>query len=415
MSKLKALVPEYLKDFTCIGSNCEETCCKNWKITVDKETYKKYKRLKNNDFHPLKDNKVIKNKKSISNEDYAIINLDKNNEKYCPFLNEDLLCNIYTNLGEDYMCDTCKTYPREFSFVDDELEISLVPSCPEAARKILYSPNGICFEHIELDYQKYMDYKKRIYTKGRFLSKNAHKYFWNIRIASITILQNRNIDIVSRLTFLGILYKKVNALIKQKNYQLIDDEIIKFVNTVEHLNDNSLLDSLSENKFQQALLCKEIILGLENISLKNKDSAISIFINSTIDFFKKREDADKLLNEYNFIIKNKIRPFFDSDTGSMMIENYLVNKYFLDLMPFTYPDDMWKSLIVLCGDYFIIKSLMLRIAKDNDSIKEDDFFSIVCSVSRSLTHNSHYYHYLIENIENWEPDTLGGIYTLINN
>ena len=84
-------------------------------------------------------------------------------------------------------------------------------------------------------------------------------------------------------------------------------------------------------------------------------------------------------------------------------------------MPFTYPDDMWKSLIVLCGDYFIIKSLMLRIAKDNDSIKEDDFFSIVCSVSRSLTHNSHYYHYLIENIENWELDTLGGIYTLINN
>lgn len=62
MSKLKALVPEYLKDFTCIGSTCEETCCKNWKITVDKETYKKYKRLKNNDFHPLKDNKVIKNK-----------------------------------------------------------------------------------------------------------------------------------------------------------------------------------------------------------------------------------------------------------------------------------------------------------------------------------------------------------------
>ena len=47
MSKLKALVPQYLKDFTCIGSNCEETCCKNWKITVDKETYKKYKRLKN--------------------------------------------------------------------------------------------------------------------------------------------------------------------------------------------------------------------------------------------------------------------------------------------------------------------------------------------------------------------------------
>lgn len=64
------------------------------------------------------------------------------------------------------MCDTCKTYPRHFNSVDDELEMSLTPSCPEAARKILYSPNGICFEHIELDYQKYMNYKKGYIQKA---------------------------------------------------------------------------------------------------------------------------------------------------------------------------------------------------------------------------------------------------------
>ena len=26
------LIPEYVKKFKCIGSECEDTCCKGWRI-----------------------------------------------------------------------------------------------------------------------------------------------------------------------------------------------------------------------------------------------------------------------------------------------------------------------------------------------------------------------------------------------
>ena len=40
------LVPEYYKQFQCIGGACEDTCCAGWNITVDKPTYQKYKKVK---------------------------------------------------------------------------------------------------------------------------------------------------------------------------------------------------------------------------------------------------------------------------------------------------------------------------------------------------------------------------------
>ena len=30
---------EYLNDFKCIGSACENTCCSGWDIVVEKKTY----------------------------------------------------------------------------------------------------------------------------------------------------------------------------------------------------------------------------------------------------------------------------------------------------------------------------------------------------------------------------------------
>ena len=39
---MKIRVPEYFKDFKCIASECEDTCCAGWGIVIDDETYKKY-------------------------------------------------------------------------------------------------------------------------------------------------------------------------------------------------------------------------------------------------------------------------------------------------------------------------------------------------------------------------------------
>jgi len=41
--KLSALMPRFVERFRCIGPRCEDTCCSDWAIYVDKKTYKAYR------------------------------------------------------------------------------------------------------------------------------------------------------------------------------------------------------------------------------------------------------------------------------------------------------------------------------------------------------------------------------------
>ena len=35
--------PDYYEDFTCIADRCSFTCCREWKIGVDEDTFAKWK------------------------------------------------------------------------------------------------------------------------------------------------------------------------------------------------------------------------------------------------------------------------------------------------------------------------------------------------------------------------------------
>lgn len=38
MEKVKMILPTYVDKFRCIGGKCEDNCCIEWDIDVDKET-----------------------------------------------------------------------------------------------------------------------------------------------------------------------------------------------------------------------------------------------------------------------------------------------------------------------------------------------------------------------------------------
>jgi len=39
-------VLDYYDKFECIRSDCEDSCCSGWQVAIDKNTYRKYKKLK---------------------------------------------------------------------------------------------------------------------------------------------------------------------------------------------------------------------------------------------------------------------------------------------------------------------------------------------------------------------------------
>ena len=125
---MKIKIPYYYNDFRCISSKCSDTCCAGWQIIIDDKTYSLYKNVSSEFGNRL--NSSITN--TEDNEHSFILEGDN-----CPFLNDNLLCDIYTNLGEDSLCYTCKTFPRIINEYASLREISLSMSCPEACRLLL--------------------------------------------------------------------------------------------------------------------------------------------------------------------------------------------------------------------------------------------------------------------------------------
>ena len=125
--------PDYYKEFSCIAGACPDTCCAGWQIVIDDKSLKKYKRVKGTFRNRLHNDIDWKEK------------VFRQYEKRCAFLNEDSLCDIYSEVGKRMLCDTCRKYPRHIEEFEGLREYSLSLSCPEAARILLGKREKVTF------------------------------------------------------------------------------------------------------------------------------------------------------------------------------------------------------------------------------------------------------------------------------
>ncbi|WP_036606339.1 flagellin lysine-N-methylase [Oribacterium sp. P6A1] len=128
--------PDYYDDFHCIGGECSFTCCQEWKISVDRQTKKKWRSvtapgdLKQNGRLPS----GLSEHSSLSQfikkvDDTDVIGLLP--DMKCPFLDCDHLCRLVKEHGEEMLSVTCHEFPRENHAFPDRTEKALVSCCPE--------------------------------------------------------------------------------------------------------------------------------------------------------------------------------------------------------------------------------------------------------------------------------------------
>lgn len=111
--------------FVCIGGDCPETCCQGWEVDIDDDTFDLYMHTKG-EFG----DKLRSNLKTVDGDHYFPATLHGN----CPFLRKDGLCDIYSHLGEDALCEICSSYPRYYQECGDYLQTDLSLSCMEVGR-----------------------------------------------------------------------------------------------------------------------------------------------------------------------------------------------------------------------------------------------------------------------------------------
>ncbi|MGG2063833.1 hypothetical protein [Bacillus sp. S14(2024)] len=71
------LVPQYMQQFSCIGSECEDSCCIGWRVDVDEDTYKKYQKSRDLELKPLLKKNVTRQRSNPSSTSYAKIKMEK--------------------------------------------------------------------------------------------------------------------------------------------------------------------------------------------------------------------------------------------------------------------------------------------------------------------------------------------------
>lgn len=83
--------PTFYKEFSCIAGACPDTCCAGWQIMIDEKSLQKYRRFKG----PFR-NRLHND---IDWKEHFFCQYDKR----CAFLNEDNLCDIYSEAGKDML------------------------------------------------------------------------------------------------------------------------------------------------------------------------------------------------------------------------------------------------------------------------------------------------------------------------
>lgn len=149
---MKTAYHEFYKDFKCIADKCPDSCCKEWDVVVDDDSYIKYKNA---------DGAFGEKLRSVMTIDADGDRIFTLNNNRCPFWNKDMLCDIYINMGENALCETCKRFPRITLDYSQFQEKILSLACPEALRlmlkkgamdKIITAHNGEDAEPCDYDF-----------------------------------------------------------------------------------------------------------------------------------------------------------------------------------------------------------------------------------------------------------------------
>lgn len=373
------LVPAYLKEFQCIGSSCEDTCCAGWKVIIDKDTFQKYRETKHPEMKDLLKKNVTRSRSNATMLDYAKIKLD--DKDICTLLDDQGLCKVHSLLGPELLSNTCATYPRMLNRLDETVEKSLTLSCPEAARLALLNRSGIDFieEDEPTDTRGFMNRTLQTVQKS--------PYFWDLRIFTIQVLQNRRHSIEMRLIVLGLFFQKIESLQQQELVQqlprIMDDYSSR-------LDNEQFIQSIKEIPNN---LSFQVGMGRSLINYRITDGFSSQrYLECLLDMNKglSLEDEtpiDEVIENYKYANEVYYKPFIEGH--EYLLENYMVNYVFKNLFPSDQPT-LFESYSMFVVNIILIKLHLIGMSAVHKGLSTDLVIKLIQSYTKVFEHKEDY-------------------------
>ncbi|WP_424767737.1 flagellin lysine-N-methylase [Paenibacillus sp. sgz302251] len=380
MQSRTVVSPHYMKQFSCLGSACEDTCCSGWQITIDKKTYKKYEEA----YVQGEDHTIFQHIKKLTSkrcqENYAEIMLNK--DSYCPLLNQDRLCSIHAQKGEEHLSNLCVTYPRVSNVVNGAYERSATVSCPEAARLVLLNPEGIRFEKLdESEDERHLVMTTMSTTEETVLKQQLH--FLELRAFTIKLLQNRSFSLNQRILFLGMFLSHLKERLETEDPKNIPLFISSFERDIQ---DGSIVHRLpqfprsSGKRLQilRKLIDMRLFAGV-------KDQRYLQCLLEALDGIRFTGESltEETLELYCQFNQSLFAPFMLQH--GYILENFLVNYVFKNLFPSK--RDMFEEYVLLVLHFSLIKlHLIGMMGYHKTSFSIDHVVKVIQSYSRTVEH-----------------------------
>ena len=115
---MKICEPNFYEKFKCKASECNFTCCRDWSIAVDDDTYKCWRKL---------------GLRAVT-KDFSGRVIKHGENGFCPYLTDDKLCGIVISKGDACIPKTCRDFPRSSADFSGVVEKYLSPQCEEVLR-----------------------------------------------------------------------------------------------------------------------------------------------------------------------------------------------------------------------------------------------------------------------------------------
>lgn len=339
---LTALVPRYVSRFSCIGPECEDNCCTGWRVTLDKRTFTAYRQVNAPALAERMAQQVRRVRSQSGDANYARIELDAASRE-CPFL-EQRLCAVQRDLGEDYLSNTCASYPRSTRDLGGQIEQSLTLSCPEAARQALLQADA--FDFVELPLQVRTATIAAIQPKFGLSPEHTN----DIRILCMQLMRTEGLALWQRLAVLGVFCERLTDTLKDGRHADLPQMLQDFVGMVESGLVLEALQALQPDHATQAHVFALLWQGKMGRKLSPVQQSVQDAVARGLgaDVATEQVTGELLLARY----VNGLRRLDDAlPAAPHLLEHYLLNEIFRDLFPFqaASPYDHYLQLVSRFG------------------------------------------------------------------
>ena len=348
--------PEFYKDFHCIGGQCSFTCCKEWKIAVDPETKKRWRKLSVPET-VLESGRVPKHacRSSLDKAQLSQFVMKKDGGEIiellpnmrCPFLEDTELCRLVLDYGEACLSETCHVFPRETHAFADRTERTLVSCCPEIVDR-LYVLKELHFTNLP-------------YQDRAFLLEGKDKLF---QIRNIMMYWLQDASVSNEVNLKRCLFMLLDLLDKKTKGMTLDPgECLKEAD-VEKLT--------------------EMMLAMPKDTQAAIEEQNALFLDIT-ENYRKDGRYQGLLNPLYAMAEQLSREFQEADAARMdvvcalhaevvvayapLLRNYLVAEAFATLLiPGCTLQDMVLQLEWMIMEYvLIVHAMVLEILCEKDT------------------------------------------------